>query len=74
MSLLRSLSVRVLLALIAGLVLGALAAATGVPYAERAIELAEAFGGLWLNALRMTVVPLVFSLLVVGIASVADAG
>jgi hypothetical protein len=33
----------------------------------------EALGGLWLNALRMTVVPLVFSLLVVVIASVADA-
>src|SRR5262245_2893743 len=33
----------------------------------------EYIGTLWLNALRMTVIPLVFSLLVTGIASVADA-
>lgn len=32
----------------------------------------EPFGGLWLNTLRMTVVPLVVSLLITGIASVAD--
>src|SRR5690606_25016516 len=33
----------------------------------------EAVGGLWLNALQMTVVPLVFSLLVTGIAAASDA-
>jgi len=70
---LRSLSVRVLLALISGLALGALAQSSGSEAFARAIENVEAFGGLWLNALRMTVIPLVFSLLVVGIASAADA-
>ena len=60
-------------ALVLGLALGALARARGGEGVVPIIEGLEAFGGLWLNALRMTVVPLVFSLLVVGIASVADA-
>lgn len=46
---------------------------TAAPHLAAASEVVEAFGGLWLNALRMTVVPLVASLLIVGIASVADA-
>ncbi len=62
-----------LLGLVAGLVSGALIRADGNPQWAQAAEVVEAFGGLWLNALRMTVVPLVFSLLVVGIASVTDA-
>ena len=33
----------------------------------------RAAGGLWLNALRMTVVPLIFAVLVTGIAQVSDA-
>jgi proton glutamate symport protein len=33
----------------------------------------DALGQLWLNALRMTIIPLVFALLVTGIASIADA-
>jgi Na+/H+-dicarboxylate symporter len=37
------------------------------------MSIVEALGSLWLNALRMTIVPLVFTLLVLGIASVADA-
>ena len=40
---------------------------------SRAIELVESVGGLWLNSLRMTVVPLIFAVLVTGIAGVADA-
>lgn len=70
---LKSLSVRVLIALLAGLSLGAAAAAFGGPDVKRAIELFESIGGLWLNSLRMTVVPLIFAVLVTGIASVADA-
>ncbi|MEZ6024423.1 MAG: cation:dicarboxylase symporter family transporter [Hyphomonadaceae bacterium] len=68
----RSLSFIVLLALIAGIVVGALIRGEA-PALTGAAEVVEAFGGLWLNALRMTVVPLVFALLVVGGASVADA-
>jgi len=70
---LRSLSVRVLIALVAGLALGAAAAAYGGPTIRGLIEGAESIGTLWLNALRMTVVPLLFSVLVVGVAGVADA-
>jgi proton glutamate symport protein len=65
-------SLIVLFALIAGLVAGALVRAWA-PQLTGAAEVAEAFGGLWLNALRMTVVPLVASLIITGIASVADA-
>ena len=70
---LKSLSVRVLIALIAGLALGAAAAAYAGPEVKRGIELVESVGGLWLNSLRMTVVPLIFAVLVTGIAGVADA-
>ncbi|RAK56661.1 dicarboxylate/amino acid:cation symporter [Phenylobacterium deserti] len=69
----RSLSVRVLLALVAGLALGAFAAAYGGPGLKGALEAFISVGELWLNGLRMTVVPLLFSVLVVGIAGVADA-
>jgi Na+/H+-dicarboxylate symporter len=67
----KSLSLIVLGALVAGLVAGALIRAEAPELAGPA-GLVEAFGGLWLNTLRMTVVPLVVSLLVTGIASVAD--
>src|SRR5437764_14647544 len=70
---LRSLSVRVLIALVVGLSLGAAAAAYAGPGVRRAIEIVEAGGGLWLNSLRMTVVPLIFAVLVTGVAGVSDA-
>ena len=70
---LRLLSVRVLIALVVGLALGAAAAAWAGPGTRQAIAIIEAFGGLWLNALRMTVVPLIFAVIVTGIAGVADA-
>ncbi|HEY9236351.1 MULTISPECIES: dicarboxylate/amino acid:cation symporter [Phenylobacterium] len=62
-------TVRILIALVAGLVVGALLA--GQPYIERLIAIADPIGGMWLDALRMTIVPLVFSLLVVGVSSAA---
>jgi proton glutamate symport protein len=70
---LRSLSLRVVIALALGLAMGAAAAAYGGEGVRRAIEIVEAFGTLWLNALRMTVVPLIFAVMVTGIAGVADA-
>lgn len=73
MKFLRSLSVQVLIALVLGLGIGALAAAYGGDGAPGIIEGVEALGGLWLNALRMTVVPLIFAVLVTGIAQVSDA-
>lgn len=63
--------VRILLALALGLLIGI--ATAGMNFTEGAISVAEPIGGLWLDALRMTIVPLVVSLLVTGIAASAEA-
>ena len=63
---------RIVLGLLVGLALGAVLAAVNVPALERVVPLAEPVGVLWLNALRMTVVPLVVALLITGIASAAE--
>ena len=68
-----SLSLWVLVALLAGLFAGAAAEARGLPGGAGTADLIGAIGTLWLNALKMTIIPLVFSLLVTGIASIADA-
>lgn len=72
-ALMSSLSLRVLVALIAGLLAGAAAQAWGIPGGTGTVAIVEGLGQLWLNALRMTIIPLVFALLVTGIASIADA-
>ena len=72
-ALMSSLSLRVLVALIAGLLAGAAAQAWGIPGGTGTVAVVEGVGQLWLNALRMTIIPLVFALLVTGIASIADA-
>ncbi|HEV2748325.1 MAG TPA: dicarboxylate/amino acid:cation symporter [Allosphingosinicella sp.] len=64
---------RILLALVVGLVLGIASASTAGAWVEDALAIAEPIGGMWLNALRMTIVPLVVSLLVTGIAASAEA-
>lgn len=66
-------SVRVLLALLAGAVVGLSLAAWNADTALRVAEFAQPIGKLWLNALQMTVVPLVAALVVVGINGAADA-
>jgi Na+/H+-dicarboxylate symporter len=68
----RAISFLVLAGLIGGILVGAWVRAQA-PQLTDAAGVVEAFGGLWLNALRMTVVPLVAALLVTGIASVSDA-
>ncbi|WP_298163678.1 cation:dicarboxylase symporter family transporter [Brevundimonas sp.] len=70
---LTSLSLWVMVALVGGLAAGAAAQAWGIPGGAGTIAVVDALGQLWLNALRMTIIPLVFSLLVTGIASIADA-
>ena len=67
-----SLSTRVLIALIAGLAFGLLLSRANVATIERIVMYIEPFGTLFVNAIRMTVIPLVVSLVVVGIAG-ADA-
>ncbi|MBS0611645.1 MAG: dicarboxylate/amino acid:cation symporter [Proteobacteria bacterium] len=64
-----SLGLRILSALIAGFVLGAwCSGSTGA--AAQVLAAIEPIGHLWLNALRMTVLPLVFALLVTGVGAV----
>ena len=64
---------RILLALVVGLVAGIVCAKTGFAWTPQIIAVAEPIGGMWLNALQMTIVPLVVSLLITGIAASAEA-
>jgi Na+/H+-dicarboxylate symporter len=65
-------STRVLVALIAAILLGTIIGALGsVPLINAADALAP-LGTLWVNAIRMTVIPLVISLLITGVASASD--
>ncbi|HEY0446245.1 MAG TPA: dicarboxylate/amino acid:cation symporter [Allosphingosinicella sp.] len=64
---------RILLALAAGLALGIAAAAWTPGLAPAAANVADPIGALWLNGLRMTIVPLLVALLVTGIAQTAEA-
>jgi Na+/H+-dicarboxylate symporter len=66
-----SFTAKVLLALAAGIVVGLLLD-PAVPAAARTIAVIEPVGTLFMNAIRMTVIPLVFGALVSGIASAAD--
>ena len=63
----------VLFALVAGLVLGAVAQGLAEAAREPAVATASVVGGMWLDALRMTVIPLIVALLVTGIAKGAEA-
>lgn len=63
---------RILLALVAGLLLG-VAVARGAGALETWLTIGETVGGLWLDSLRMTIVPLLVALLVTGIAANAEA-
>jgi proton glutamate symport protein len=64
---------RILTALIAGLLLGIASATWASGFAAHAIPVGETLGGLWLDSLRMTIIPLVVALLVTGIAASAEA-
>jgi Na+/H+-dicarboxylate symporter len=67
-------STRVLLALAAAAGGGALIAASGNARLLHAADVVAPVGTLWVNAIRMTVIPLVVSLLITGVASVTDIG
>src|SRR5207237_5741696 len=62
-----------LAALLVGLLAGILAGSLGEAARSQALGVASFVGTLWLNALKMTVIPLVVALLVVGIAKSAEA-
>lgn len=67
-------STRVLVALGAAIVSGALISASGSKPLLDATDAVASLGTLWVNAIRMTVIPLVVSLLVTGVASATDVG
>ena len=69
-----SLSTRMLTGLVAGIAAGIAIAAFQTPFLIRLVSIIEPLGTLWVNALRMTLIPLVFALLVSGIASAVDTG
>jgi Na+/H+-dicarboxylate symporter len=64
---------RIFLALVVGLAAGIAAAWSGAPWVEGRAAIAEPIGGMWLNALQMTIVPLVIALIITGIAGAAEA-
>ncbi len=56
-------------ALLIGLVGGAFLANASVPWLERLVAFLEPIGTVWINAVRMTIIPLVVSLLIAAVAS-----
>jgi Na+/H+-dicarboxylate symporter len=65
-------STRVLVALIAAILVGIIIGALGNVSLIAAADALSPIGTLWVNAIRMTVIPLVISLLITGIASASD--
>ena len=66
-------TVRVLIALLGGAALGIVVASVQPDLAKEVAGVAQPIGNLWLNALQMTVVPLVVALVILGVASTSDA-
>jgi Na+/H+-dicarboxylate symporter len=62
-----SLTIKGLLGLIAGLLAGFGVGVSGIAFLETLADWIEPLGRIWVNAIRMTVIPLVGSLLVVGV-------
>lgn len=71
---LNTMSTRLLVGLIAGVSVGFLLGAASGAGAKAALSVGAAIGQIWLDALTMTVVPLVFGLLVTGVAAAGAAG
>ena len=65
-------STRVFIGLLLGVVVGLLLGNFAPDWVPKARSIAQPIGKLWLNALQMTIVPLVASLLIVGINQASD--
>jgi proton glutamate symport protein len=63
----------ILSALIAGMLLGIGVEMISVPWGTASLPYIEWIGLLWLNALKMTIIPLIVALLITGITATADA-
>jgi proton glutamate symport protein len=68
-----SLTTKVLIGLGTGLLLGIVISMTQAPLLLRLVPIIEPVGTLWINAIRMTVIPLVVGSLIVGVTSAPDA-
>jgi Na+/H+-dicarboxylate symporter len=68
-----SLAVRAGIGLVLGLVAGLLIASMESPALASAAIAVEPLGAMWVNALRMTVLPLIVGLIIGGVASTGDA-
>lgn len=66
-----SLTVRILIALVLGLGCGILIAEWGGTSGEQVVTIAQPLGKAWLGGLQMPLIPLIFALLVTGIAQAA---
>lgn len=66
-----SLTVRILIALVAGLACGIALAEWGGPWEADVVAIAQPVGKAWLGGLQMPLIPLIFALLVTGIAQAA---
>jgi Na+/H+-dicarboxylate symporter len=67
-----SLTTRVLIALVLGITVGLVIRAHPAPTLLAIVSFVEPIGTLWVNAIRMTIVPLVVSLLITGVAATRD--
>lgn len=67
-----SLTVKLLIGLVAGIFAGILISMNPSPPLLAIVEFVRPIGTLWVNAIRMTVIPLVVSSLIVGIAAAPD--
>jgi proton glutamate symport protein len=67
-----SFGTRVVVALVAGLAAGALLGALDTPALNAIAPALEPIGTLWLNGLRMTIIPLIVAMLITGTASAAE--
>ena len=67
-----TLSLRILLGLAAGLALGLAASASSASWLRSLTDAIEPLGTIWVNLIRMCVVPLVVAALVSGVAAIGD--
>ena len=67
-----SFALKVLIGLVLGLAAGIAISSSGNPSLVRVVGWIEPIGTLWINAIRMTVIPLVVGAIIVGISSVPD--
>lgn len=66
--------IRAVLALVLGFILGAGINAVSAPAAQVMLAVSDPVGSLWVNAIRMTVIPLVMSLLITGVTRTRATG